>query len=140
MCNRLDTVGVIGSKVPISAVAAPQPTAAPKGCVCRGAETVMASRASADANRHRGVSISFDPTELKWVDELVGTLEREGYALAGRSEVIRIGLIELREALGEMTPSELVMYFARRHADRVVASAARTASSPSTARESDTDN
>ena len=98
-------------------------------------QTIMASRASADAKRHRGVSISFDPAELKWVDQLVGTLEQGGYALAARSEVIRVGLIELREALGKMTPSEIVMYFARRHADSIVAAAASTA--PPTARDSD---
>jgi hypothetical protein len=83
----------------------------------------MASRASA-AKRSRGVSISFDPTELEWVDRLVRTLEREGYALAARSEVIRVGLIGLREAVRDLTPSETVMYFAQRHADDVVAAAA----------------
>jgi hypothetical protein len=84
----------------------------------------MAPRAYRDSKRHRGVSISFDPGELEWVDRLVRTLEREGYALAARSEVIRVGLIGLREAVRDLTPSETVMYFAQRHADDVVAAAA----------------
>jgi len=115
-------VGAVGS-------ARGYPSAPGKTCPRRQV-IAMASRTSTATKRSRGVSISFDPTELEWVDRLVSALEREGYAFAARSEVIRVGLIQLREALRDLTPSETVMYFARRHAARVVAAAAGSQSRP----------
>lgn len=82
-----------------------------------------------DAKRHRGVSISFDPTELQWVDALVQSLEQADYPLAARSEVVRVALLELRETLLGKTPSEIVHYFAQRHGDRLIAAVAGTTSS-----------
>jgi len=84
----------------------------------------MALRASAGANRHRGVSISFDPTELAWVDSLVQALDRHGYPLAARSEVVRVALLELRDVLQGKTPSEIAEYFAQRHGERLAAAIA----------------
>ncbi len=122
LCNHPDTVGFVRNKVQAAPRPPPQPVQRSRGVPLRGRVKAMALRASAGANRHRGVSISFDPIELDWVDSLVHALDENGYPLAARSEVIRMALLELRDALRGKTQSEIVEYFAHRHGDRLVAS------------------
>jgi hypothetical protein len=71
--------------------------------------------------RHRGLSISFDLAEERWVDTLVDLLREEGFPRAGRSEVVRLGLLQLREALAGKTRQQIVRFFVRRDADRLSA-------------------
>ena len=69
---------------------------------------------------HRVVSISFEASEALWVDTLVWLLAEGGYPRAGRSEVVRTAIAELRKALDGLTPFETVKYFAQRDADRLL--------------------
>jgi hypothetical protein len=71
--------------------------------------------------RHKGLSISFDPAEARWVDTLVDLLRQEGFPKAGRSDIIRLGLLGLRESLRGRTRSEVVQFCVQREADRLVA-------------------
>lgn len=71
--------------------------------------------------RHRGLSISFDPAEAQWVDALVDLLRQEGYPKAGRSEVVRLALLQLRDALVGRSRADIVKFFVQRDAERLVA-------------------
>ena len=71
--------------------------------------------------RHRGLSISFDRAEAEWVDRLVDLLKQEGYPHAGRSEVVRMGLLQLRDALAGRTRSEIARFFVQRDAEHLAA-------------------
>jgi Arc/MetJ-type ribon-helix-helix transcriptional regulator len=83
----------------------------------------MAPRHSRNARRkHRIVSISMAPDDAAWVDTLVDLLVDGGYSKAGRSEVVRLALLELRVILRERGRSEVVRYFVQRDAERQVAS------------------
>ena len=77
--------------------------------------------------RSRGLSISFEPPEAEWVNALVGLLKEEGYPHARRSEVVRIALFGLQEALANRTRVDIVKYFVQRDAARLVAVVERTA-------------
>jgi hypothetical protein len=82
----------------------------------------MVSHRTRNRSRHRGLSISFDQTEAEWVDALVNLLKQERYPHAGRSEVVRMGLLQLRDALAGRTRSEIVKFFIQRDAERLAAS------------------
>jgi len=82
--------------------------------------TMAAPTSSNRSHRHRGLSISFDPAEAEWVDALVALLKQGGYPKAARSEVIRIGLLELQKALAELSRSQIVKFFVQREADRLL--------------------
>ena len=71
--------------------------------------------------RSRGLSISFDPPEARWVDALVTLLKEQGYPNAKRSEVVRIALLELQDALAGRTRADIVKHFVQRDAARRVA-------------------
>jgi hypothetical protein len=81
----------------------------------------MLRDSSDPSRRHRGLSISFDLAEERWVDTLVDLLREEGFPRAGRSEVVRLGLLQLREALAGKTRQQIVRFFIRRDADRLAA-------------------
>jgi len=82
----------------------------------------MAAPESQNRNRrHRGLSISFDPAEAEWVDALVALLKQEGYPKAGRSEVVRLALLQLRDALAGRSRPDIIKFFVQREADRLVA-------------------
>jgi hypothetical protein len=86
-------------------------------------QILMAPRHSRTARRkHRIVSISMAPDDAAWVDTLVDLLVDGGYSKAGRSEVVRLALLELRVVLRERGRSEVVRYFVQRDAERQVAS------------------
>jgi hypothetical protein len=80
--------------------------------------------------RCRGLSISFDTAEARWIDTLVDALRQEGFPRAARSEVVRLGLLELREALAGRTAPEIVKFFAKREADRFLAAIKGTTHPP----------
>ena len=80
-----------------------------------------------DPTKHRGLSVSFDPTEAEWVRALVATLKQQGYRKARRSEVIHVALIVLRDALAGLTREEIVRFFIQRELERL----ARLANPPS---------
>lgn len=71
--------------------------------------------------RSRGLSISFEPSEATWVDALVLLLDDAGYHKARRSEVIRIALFELQNALAGRSREDILKYFVQREAARLVA-------------------
>ena len=80
------------------------------------------SRLGADTHdrmRHRGLSVSFDPTEAEWVRDLVATLKQESYSKARRSEVVRVALLVLQDALAGRTREEIVRFFIQRDLDRL---------------------
>lgn len=77
--------------------------------------------------RSRGLSISFDLPEAEWVEALVVLLKEGGYPKARRSEIVRMGLLELQDALAGRTRADIVKYFAQRDAARLVATLDGTA-------------
>jgi hypothetical protein len=81
----------------------------------------MMASPSHPGRRSRGLSISFDPSEAEWVDRLVALLKEADYPKARRSEVVRIALFALQDALAECTRADIVRYFAQRDAARLVA-------------------
>ena len=66
--------------------------------------------------------MSFDPTEEEWLDALLDLLTEAGYPKAGRSEIVRVGLLGLQEALAGCTRSEILKFFVLREAERLLAS------------------
>jgi len=68
-----------------------------------------------DGRRARGLSISFDQDEARWIDTLVELLRREHYPKATRSEVVRVALLELRLMLAAQTGDGVVRFFIQRH-------------------------
>ena len=77
------------------------------------------------------------PDDASWVDTLVDLLVEEGYPKAGRSEVVRVALLELRGVLRERRRSEVARYFVQRDADRQVASLLERAEEPVSANDKD---
>ena len=65
--------------------------------------------------------MSFDPREDAWVDALIHLLGEAGYPKVARSEVVRVGLLGLQDALAGRTPSEIATFF-QRDAERLLAS------------------
>ena len=75
-----------------------------------------------DHRRRRRIhSINFDDHDGEWIDGLVALLAETGYQKAGRSEVVRIALFGLREALAGRTPMEIVRFFLDRDSERLMA-------------------
>jgi hypothetical protein len=86
-----------------------------------GPRTMAASDSHNRNRRHRGLSISFDQREAEWVDALVDLLKQERYPKAGRSEVVRVALLQLQDVLAGRSRSDIVKFFAQRDADHFVA-------------------
>ena len=90
------------------------------------AATKRATKASPDPldqrHRRRIHTVSFDPTEDEWLDTLLDLLTEAGYPKAGRSEIVRVGLLGLQEALAGRTRSEILKFFVLREAERLLAS------------------
>ena len=72
-----------------------------------------------DRTRYRGLSVSFDLTEAEWVGDLVATLKHQGYTKARRSEVVRVALLVLHDALAGRTREEIFRFFIQRDLDRL---------------------
>jgi hypothetical protein len=72
-----------------------------------------------DRRRYRGLSVSFDLTEAEWVGDLVATLKHQGYTKARRSEVVRVALLVLQDALAGRTREEIFRFFIQRDLDRL---------------------
>jgi hypothetical protein len=77
------------------------------------------------------LSISFDPAEAQWVDEIVEALKQQGYPKAKRSEVVRVALLVLRDALAGQTREDMLRLFIQRHLDRLTALASAPPRTPS---------
>lgn len=73
-------------------------------------------------HRRRIHSVSFDASEDDWIDALVDLLSEAGYPKAGRSEIIRVGLLGLQDALAGRTRAEILKFFVLRDAERLLAS------------------
>jgi hypothetical protein len=58
------------------------------------------------SHRRRIHSVSFDASEDDWIDALVDLLTEAGYPKAGRSEIVRLGLLGLQDALAGRTRAE----------------------------------
>ena len=88
--------------------------------------TKRATRASPDPldqrHRRRIHTVSFDPTGDAWLDALLDLLTEAGYPKAGRSEIVRVGLLGLQEALAGCTRAEILKFFVLRDAERLLAS------------------
>ena len=88
--------------------------------------TKRATRVSPDPldqrHRRRIHTVSFDPTGDEWLDALLDLLTEAGYPKAGRSEIVRVGLLGLQEALAGRTRSEILKFFVLRDAERLLAS------------------
>ena len=77
---------------------------------------------SRDQSRRRRIhTVSFDPREDAWVDALIDLLSEAGYPKVARSEVVRVGLLGLQDALVGRTPAEIAKFF-QRDAERLLAS------------------
>ena len=88
--------------------------------------TKRPTRASPDSidqrHRRRIHTVSFDPSEDEWIDALVNLLSDAGYPKAGRSEIVRVGMRGLQEALAGRTRSEILRFFVLRDAEWLLAS------------------
>ena len=73
-------------------------------------------------HRRRIHTVSFDPTEDEWIDALVDLLSEAGYPKAGRSEIVRVGMRGLQDALAGRTRSEILKFFVLRDAEWLLAS------------------
>ena len=82
---------------------------------------MTASRERKDQRRVH--SINFDRSTDEWLEALVSRLARIGYTRAGRSEIVREALLNLREELAGRTDVEILKFFLERAANRVLASA-----------------
>ena len=77
----------------------------------------------ADPNHRRRIhSVSFDASDDEWLDDLVDLLTEAGYPKAARSEIVRVGLVGLQEALAGRTRAEILKFFVLRDAERLLAS------------------
>jgi hypothetical protein len=74
-----------------------------------------------DTRRRRIHTISFDPIEDEWLNAIIEILAAEGHPKAARSEVVRVALTGLREALADHTRAAIVRFFVQRDADRLFA-------------------
>ena len=74
-----------------------------------------------DTRRRRIHTVSFDPIEDDWIETIVGILTAEGHPNAARSEIIRVALLGLREALAGRTRQDVAKFFVHRDADRLLA-------------------
>jgi hypothetical protein len=66
-------------------------------------------------------SIKLDAPIDNWLESVVDLMSRAGLPKAGRSEVIRVALGELRRQLGGRSPTETVKFFLDRDAERRLA-------------------
>ena len=73
-------------------------------------------------HRRRIHTVSFDPTEDEWIDALVDLLSEAGYPKAGRSEIVRVGMRALQDALAGRTQSEILTFFVVGDAEWLLAS------------------
>jgi len=90
---------------------------------------MTSAKSKTRGKRTHGVSISFDPAELAWTGALVEVLRNERLPAAGRSDVVRIALLELRDKLRGKTRAEIVRYFVQRRGDYLEALARRHSAS-----------
>ena len=74
-----------------------------------------------DTRRRRIHTVSFDPIEDDWLETIVGILTAEGHPNAARSEIVRVALLGLREALAGRTHQDVAKFFVQRDADRLLA-------------------
>ena len=72
-----------------------------------------------ERTRYQGLSVSFDRSEAEWVGDLVAALKHQGYTKARRSEVVRVALLVLQDALAGRTREEIVRFFIQRDLDRL---------------------
>ena len=110
----------------LAPVADPSPIAARNGIAEATEQTMTPPNSPASTRRTRGLSISFDPPEARWVDALVALLKEQGYPNAKRSEVVRIALLELQDALAGRTRADIVKHFVQRDATRRMATISGT--------------
>ncbi len=73
------------------------------------------------SHRRRIHTVSFDPTEDDWIDALLALLTEAGYPKAGRSEIVRVGVLGLQAALAGRNRSEILKFFVMRDAERLLA-------------------
>lgn len=74
-------------------------------------------------DQRRVHSINFDRNTDEWLEALVSRLAAIGYTRAGRSEIVREALLNLREKLAGRSDVEILRFFVERTASRVLASA-----------------
>jgi hypothetical protein len=61
---------------------------------------------------HRRVhSINFETGTAEWVESVVLLLKQAGLPKAGRSEVVRVALVELQRTVASQSPAEIVKFF-----------------------------
>ena len=59
-------------------------------------------------------SVNFEPATDDWLESLVELLRRAGLPRAGRSEVVRVALGELKRRMASQSPADVVKYFLNR--------------------------
>jgi hypothetical protein len=81
-------------------------------CSRRGAQDPD-SEAPAPPNmaQRRVHSINFETATDEWVDSVVVLLREAGLPRAGRSEVVRVALVELQRTIAAQSRSEIVKFF-----------------------------
>jgi hypothetical protein len=56
-------------------------------------------------------SINFETATDEWVESLALLLRQAGLPKAGRSEVVRVALVELQRTVASQSPAEIVKFF-----------------------------
>jgi hypothetical protein len=59
-------------------------------------------------------SVNFEPLADDWVESLVHLLRQAGLPKAGRSEVVRVALLELQRTVAGQSSAEIVKFFLNR--------------------------
>ena len=83
-------------------------------------QTMTSPNEQKSNRRSRGLSISFEPPDEQWVDTLIALLREGGYPRAKRSEVMRIAVLALQDALAGRSRADIVKYFVEKDAARRV--------------------
>lgn len=66
------------------------------------------------AKRRPVHSINFEAADDDWTEWVVDLLRRAGLPKAGRSEIMRVALADLRRALSGQDPADIVKFFLER--------------------------
>jgi hypothetical protein len=66
------------------------------------------------ARARRVHSINFEAADDDWMESVVDILKRAGLPKAGRSEIVRVALFDLRRALAWQDRADTVVFFVER--------------------------
>jgi hypothetical protein len=81
-------------------------------------EHMADSSSTSQSLRRRVHSINFELADDEWLELVVDVLREVGWPRAGRSEVMRVALSDLRRALSSRSRTDILKFFLDRDAER----------------------